>query len=138
MVCKEEDDFIFERPRWIAHLSNGERVYQDDGRPEMEPPQAWLRLKDYCRQNKVDVVNLTLQFRSHHEAPLPANAKGYYFINKIVKVQLMPCIEFLLIGYVIDGKIKVQHWKIPELICFGEDEREITKAGESLIWREHD
>ena len=134
MVCKEEDDFIFECPRWIAHLSNGERVFQDDGRPEVYPPQAWLRLKDYCRQNGLRVVNLTLQFRSHHEAPLPANATAYFFINKIAKVQTGPQIEFLLIGHVENNKIKVQHWKVPELVCFGEDERPIEEGGESLIW----
>ena len=39
-------------PMWIAKLSNGETIYQDDGRPEVEPASAWLRLKDYCDQEK--------------------------------------------------------------------------------------
>lgn len=138
-VCKSEDDFVFERPRWIAHLSNGEKIIQDDGRPGVNPPQAWLRLKEYCRQNSLSMVNLTLQFRSHHEAPLPTNAWAYYFINKIAAVQGGPTLGFYLIGVVgEDGKLKVQHWKIPELLCFGEEIRNLEEAGESIIWRNND
>lgn len=138
-VCKSEDDFVFERPRWIAHLSNGERIIQDDGRPGVNPPQAWLRLKEYCRQNSLSVVNLTLQFRSHHEAPLPANAEAYYFINKVAAVYGGPTLGFFLVGALTeDGKLRVQHWKVPELVYFGEETRKLEDAGESIIWRNND
>lgn len=135
MVCKEEDEFIFEQVHWIAHLSNGEKIFQDDGRPGMDPPQAWLRLKDYCRQQMLSVVNLTLRFRSHFETPLPADAPGYYFINKIVAIQGGPTIGFYLIGHVEDNQIRLQHWKIPELMFFGEEYRPIKENDESLLWR---
>ena len=138
-VCKQEDDFVFEQPHWIAHLSNGEKIIQDDGRPDVVPASAWLRLAKYCRQHSLNVVDLTLQFRSHHEAPLPKYMPGYYFVNKCVKpFQGGPTLSFLLIGYIDEDKIRVQHWKIPELMLFGEEDRPIESAGESLIRNNYD
>jgi hypothetical protein len=134
-VTKQEDEFIFEQPRWIAHLSNGERIYKDDGRPGVEPPQAWLRLAEYCRQNHLFVVNLTLQFRSHHEAPLPANADGYYFTHRAEVVQGFPTVESYVIGYLNEGRLLVQQWRVPELVLVGQEYRDADRAGPSLIRR---
>ena len=48
-VSKKIDPYISayadSNPIWIVKLSNGETVYQDDGRPDVEPESAWLRLK---------------------------------------------------------------------------------------------
>src|SRR5688500_18570136 len=129
MVCKQEDAYIFEQPRWIAHLSNGEKVYKDDGRPGENPPQAWLRLADYCRQTGLYLVNLTLQFRSHHEAPLPANAEGYFFRNKAEGIMNSSyTAESYLIGYQQGELLHVQQWKIPELIKITDEIRSIESA----------
>lgn len=135
IVCKQEDDFIFEQPRWIAHLSNGEKVYKDDGRPGVEPPQAWLRLANYCRQNQLSVIQLTLQFRSHHENPLPSNADGYYFMNRVEVVQGYPSVESYVIGCLTNGKLYVECWRVPELIITDAQYRDVDKAGPSLIRR---
>lgn len=139
-VCKAEDDFVFERPRWLAHLSNGERVIQDDGRPGIDPPQAWIRLGNYCRQNKVHIVNLTLQFRSHHEAPLPANAPAYFFANKITAVQGGTQFMSLAIGYLVPDsqQVIVQDWIVPELICIGQEARQLEHIKPDFIIRRED
>lgn len=138
-VCKQEDDFTFEKPRWIAHLSNGEKVLQDDDRPGVEPKQAWLRLKDYCGQTGIDVVNLTLQFRSNQFAPLPANARAYFFCNRIVTAfeptALPFSLGFHLVGYVLENKVHVQHWKIPEYTYAEDDVRNVEDSEYYLIWR---
>lgn len=136
-VCKQEDEFTFEKPRWVAHLSNGENILQDDERPGIEPKQSWLRLKDYCRQNMVDVVNLTLQFRSHTEIPLPANADAYFFCNRVVTMLNSDIvIGFHLIGYLKDKILRVQHWKVPEYVLVEEDfDRVINDNEYYLIWR---
>lgn len=133
-VCKKEDDFVYEQVRWLAHLSNGQTIIQDDNRPGVDPPQAWIRLGQYCKQERVNIVNLSLQFRSHHESPLPANADGYYFINKAVSVNYGPTIGFYIIGYLKDEQIRVQQWRIPELVCYGEEIR-LPDGGLSLIRR---
>lgn len=139
MVCKEEDDFVFEKPQWIAYLSNGEKVIQDDNRPGVEPPQAWIRLGNYCRQNRVHVVRLILRFRSHFEETTPDNALGYYFINKVAVVQGEQNMYFYVVGYLDeDRKIHTKTWKIPELIVIDEDIRNAIGAGPSLIRRDNE
>jgi hypothetical protein len=133
-VCKQEDEYIIDKPKWLAHLSNGEIIYQDDGREGEEPSQAWLRLSNYCEYNKLYIKNLTLQFRSHHEAPLPANAKGYYFINMITAVQGGPMFDFFIVGHMTEpNKVIAQYWKIPELLFCGEEERFVSITDPSLI-----
>jgi hypothetical protein len=133
MVTTQEDDFTFEKARWLAHLSNGEIVIQDDGRPNVDPPQAWLRLSDYCRQNNLNIVKLTLQFRSHIEDPLPENAEGYFFVNKIATVQGGPQINFFMVGHLEGEQVHIQQWKLPELILCGYETRSVDKIGLSLI-----
>ncbi len=117
MVCLQEDDFVFEKCRWIAHLSNGQKVIQDDGRPQADPPQAWLRLATYCETNQLNITNVTLQFRSHHQSPLPADAEGYYFINKVASINYGETLGFYLIGYLkmisykfSNGKFQSYYW----------------------------
>lgn len=29
-VCKVDDDYVYDRPRWVAELSNGDTIYADD------------------------------------------------------------------------------------------------------------
>ncbi len=136
MVTFEEDEFTFEKPRWIAHLSNGTKVLQDDNRPVAYPPQAWLRLADYCRHSGLYITNLTLQFRSHHQTPLPANADGYYFINKIMAIHGGPQFQAYVIGYLTDdNKVLTQTWLIPELIKIEEDARWVSDKDPCLIRR---
>ena len=48
-VAKQLDSYVNQygdkNPMWIAELSNGETIYQDDGRPNAVPESAWARLK---------------------------------------------------------------------------------------------
>src|SRR5688500_10269504 len=64
--------------RWVAVLSNGETVYQDDDRPGIKPESAWIRLGNYVNNRGLHIVALSFQFRSH-VISLPENADGYYF-----------------------------------------------------------
>ncbi len=52
-VCKEYDKYLTEFSEknaiWFVTLSNGETVYQDDDRPNIEPSSAWLRLAQTSR-----------------------------------------------------------------------------------------
>ena len=61
-VSKKIDPYISayadSNPIWIVKLSNGETVYQDDGRPDVEPESAWLRLKQYCEDNNLHKTNM--------------------------------------------------------------------------------
>lgn len=63
---------------WNVRLSNGLEVYEDDG-----VENCWLRLKRYCEENNLYIVNMVLCFRSHH-VQIPTNAPGYFFIKGIM------------------------------------------------------
>jgi hypothetical protein len=143
MICTEEDNFTIERMRWLADLSDGRTVLQDDGRPGLEPYQAWLRLKEFCRQTGISVVNLRLQFRSHIEAPLPDNAPAYFFSHKAGA--LMSSGEpthtdlFYLIGYLIPEKeaVYIEHYLAPAIILVETETRPLTSiSNKNLIWKD--
>lgn len=116
MICTEEDDFVkdkFEQEtRWIADLSNGLRVYQDDHRAGPED-KAWLRLKEYCFQNKVLIDRLKLQFRSHVEDI--EKAEGYYFSKGLGVYVGNPTWNFYIVGRLVGDKLYKTWWRTPEL-----------------------
>lgn len=61
------------KERWVASLSNGETVYENnlDG----ERP-AWVRLGDYCRDKGLYITGLRLQIAGT-EIKLPSGQEGY-------------------------------------------------------------
>ena len=123
-ICNHEDDFIFEKPMWIALLSNGEKVYQDDGRPNLEDYSAWIRLRSYLKETKLKITSLYFRFRSNIVYLLPENAEGYYFSNGVIgqlssdfSINLFVCGE-------INGNIaRIRNIKIPELLVMSEEDR---------------
>lgn len=124
IICNYEDDFIFEKPMWIALLSNGEKVYQDDGRPNLEDYSAWIRLRSYLKETKLKITSLYFRFRSNIVYLLPENAEGYYFSNGVIgqlssdfSINLFVCGE-------INGNIaRIRNIKIPELLVMSEEDR---------------
>ena len=62
------------KSRWIASLSNGETIFEDN-RDNEEP--AWERLKKYVEENDLSITNLRAQFESGRSVPLPAGQEGY-------------------------------------------------------------
>ena len=124
IICNYEDDFIFEKPMWIALLSNGEKVYQYDGRPNLEDYSAWIRLRSYLKETKLKITSLYFRFRSNIVYLLPENAEGYYFSNGVIgqlssdfSINLFVCGE-------INGNIaRIRNIKIPELLVMSEEDR---------------
>ena len=54
-VCVTEDDFVKHKLRWVAGLSDGSRVFQDDDREGETEPVAWKRLKKYIDDNDLEI-----------------------------------------------------------------------------------
>jgi hypothetical protein len=122
--------------RWVVTLNDGNRVYQDDDRPEMNPKSAWERLGLVCEANKLYIVDMYLQFRSHLEH-LPSNADGYYFAKSIMgSFGSDKNWHFYVVGTLKNGILKVDTWKLPELIINESEERSIEDAGINLIRRQ--
>jgi hypothetical protein len=132
-ICTKEDDFLSEKTIWIATLSTGEKVYQDDDRQNAEPASAWLRLKNYCRQNNIFIVDLILRFRDHYENTVIPNAAGYFFCKRAAAAWGTPTLEFYVTGYLDKDTIYTKTWKIPELVLVEIDHRPATTGEEWLI-----
>ena len=82
LLSKELNDYVIKyadnNPIWIATLSNGETIYQDDDRPNIEPASAWVRLKQYCEENSFHITNLKVRNRTHIEE-VGSGHDGYFF-----------------------------------------------------------
>lgn len=120
---------------WIATLSNGETVYQDDILPDSTIP-AWIRLGDYCRENELHVTCLELGFRRFRKK-LPSNKEGYFFCKSLLGAMFSPVtLQYYTIGYVEKDIIHTQKWKVPELVLETESTRGIEETfPEALIMR---
>ncbi len=133
------DEFIEYKHHWIATLSDGSRIYQDDDRPGEEIPSAWLRLKEWLSytnlesDGKIWIQGLHLRFRSNIINPLPTNAKGYFFANKIVQMVGGKPYDFFVVGTVEDKVIKRQTFKVPEMIKVAEDIKPLDENYERFV-----
>lgn len=141
-VCLKQDDYVTEleigraTASWRVKLSNGETVIQDDGRPGCDTPQAWLRLRDHLAANKLSIVKMWLQFRSNVQDPiLPENADGYYFCKQALGFLTgsEKTFHFYLLGALINDKLVVHRWKVPELVRVEQELRDPLLAGDCLI-----
>jgi len=122
MICIKPDEFIEEKVRWIADLSNGISVYQDDNREGCIEPIAWKRLKQYIKSEKVFIINLHLQFRSNIINVFNGiETDGYFFGNKIVQFLGGGSLNFFIVGYIKSNLIYRKTFKVPELVLADED-----------------
>jgi hypothetical protein len=61
------------RDRWVASLSNGETIYEDETKGERP---SWERLSEYCVDNDLSITNLRLNI-VNTEVKLPSGKEGY-------------------------------------------------------------
>lgn len=138
-VCKYLDEFIIDKDEtiWVVELSNGEKIYQDDGRYGFYD-KAWLRLMDYCYNNNLKILKLWITFRSHTEFIFENDGDGIFFRQGIL-AQIGYARKLYIFGIVKDDKIYAQYWRIPEVIwedsVFDKIEVRPVEGNEStIIW----
>lgn len=92
-------DINVPKNRWVASLSNGETIYEDEKKGE---EAAWSRLARYCEDKDISITNLRLQIAGT-EVKLPSGQQGY--IQKKVGWSLSGVISGVrkCIGYTQDG-----------------------------------
>jgi hypothetical protein len=130
-VCTGWDEYLssysIDNTIWFVKLSNGETVYQDDGRPDAEPHSAWLRLKEYCAEKNLRIEEMYLQFRSHVE-PIGIGHDGYYFCKGASGFLFSEeTLHSFVVGTLSGDTLSIRHYKTPELTVLQMDTR--TKFG---------
>ena len=82
MICTDPNDkFLKEKTIWIAELSDGSTVFQDDDRPNAKPASAWRRLQAHVEDNGLYISKLSIRSRDHTEE-IPEAAQ-YHFSKSI-------------------------------------------------------
>jgi len=143
MVCTQidswlEDKYLMES-RWEVELSDGTRVYQDDGRPGMEVQSAWERLWSHCENHCLYIIDMTLKNRSHVEHV--GNGCDGFFFSRGVYGGFGNFQESYLTGILNDGILEVVKWQILTLtrVKFIDESmmqtRDANEAGVNLIRR---
>ena len=136
-LSKEFDTYINvyadNNPLWIATLSNGETIYQDDGRPNVEPPSAWVRLKKYCEVNNLHITNIKVRNKSHIE-DVGSGYDGYFFCKSVGALMFGDMTQHSFVLGVLEGeKLSVRKWRLPELIPEEVEERNPYDLPECII-----
>lgn len=133
-LCFDRDNFIGENKTiWVVDLSDGSRVFQDDNRPGLKVPNAWIRLGKHIKSfnGGLKIINFRLWFRSHKILAAPSSAPGYYFANGIEK-QFDSSMDrgYYVTGWLLSdlSKVRCYRWKIPELLIDEIDDRSREKA----------
>jgi len=120
-------------PIWWVELGNGEKVYQDDGRPNVEPESAWLRLKNYCEENDLSIKAINVKNRSIQKS-VCAEADGYTFCK--VAGALMfgnHTSHSFLFGRLTDESFSVVKVNLPEFTIDRPEKRDVEQYKELLI-----
>jgi hypothetical protein len=118
------------RAVWVAGLSDGSRVFQDDADGEWG---AWPRLADYLRATGLAIVSLSLKFRSQWLRAAPENAPGYYVSRGVMGVVGGEMGAFVAVGWVHGDRLRVLRVHVPELLVFCEEDRDIPTDDPRLI-----
>lgn len=146
MITLKEDNYtrsrFLEKTRWEADLSDGSTCIEDNDRPEFSERSAWLRLKHYLKEKKLNIVNLKIRFRDNVIYPVPPHAPAYMIRDGAMCDWNVQITKGLLIVGFLDNKEKKVHTQAfvtPELNrLYSEwrDPNSESEVGESLIYND--
>jgi len=128
-LCLEESSYLEDKSVWIATLSNGLTVYQDDDKSGKHEPVAWKRLHRYCQEEGVDVIGLCLRFRSNVVVvKTPDAIDGFYFAYGAQREFDEDITRaYYVIGYYKDDYIMSTWYTTPELLKYKDSRRRATQ-----------
>ena len=123
---------------WVAELSSGETVWQDDGREGAEPESAWLRLGIYCEENGCHVTCFTIQ-NGTNTIQIKEDADGYFFCKGaggFLFTSNEETYQSYIVGTLNDDLLRVTVYNVPELTVHYSENRDPEEAGECLITKQ--
>lgn len=144
MITLKEDDYtksrFLDKVRWEAELSNNTICIEDNDRPEYLERSAWLRLKQYLKDNNLNIKNLKIRFRDNVIYPVPPNAPAYMIRDgAMCDWNVQKTKTLLIVGFLHpqENKIHTQAFLTPELQRLYSEWRDPLsekEVGESLIY----
>ena len=112
---------------WIkVTLSNSEIRYFCDY-------AEWQLVKEYCKKNTVDIVELGIQRKSNYVGVDTKGCDGVYLIRSMIGMMGEKTIQTYTIGKIFGGIVKKQVYLIPELIEHRKEEDPIESCFEQGI-----
>ena len=156
MVSKEYDSYIQDKdhPIWILELSNGEKIFQDDGRYKVtknidgkdiviDDDPAWIRAKKYIEDNKLSIDGVVLRFRNNivrvfsnlNNSVMFTRCVGRAAFTENETMFIQEPNQYYKIGVVSDGRVYVKKYKVPELIFETDEDYDTDNyLEENYIW----
>lgn len=137
-LCTQRDDFIWDKPVWVAELLDGTEVWQDDDRPGVSEPSAWIRLGDYVKATDNHIKQLQVRFRTH-QIFIPKTPIYYYTKGILGSTGMIRPIHFYCVGHLDKEDVFEINWfKIPELIATRRTTKPLSEVhGPEIIRGEH-
>ena len=137
-ICTAPDLYtaqLFEKQSvWVATLSTGEDVIQDDDREGEEPPSAWLRLGKHCEENDCYITEMYIQ-NGTNKIEMEKGADGYYFCKSAGGFLYGgETLHSYIIGVLNKGILRVTSWSVPQLSADFAETRDVNDVpSECLI-----
>ena len=141
-ICTEPDLYVAQMFEWgtvwVATLSDGSVVYQDDDREGVEPESAWIRLGMYCEENSLHITSFTIQ-NGTNTVRIKEDADGYFFCKGaggFLFTSDGATYQSYIVGTLKDGLLRVDVYNVPELTIHYSENRNPEEAGECLITKQ--
>lgn len=112
----------------ICTLSNNEEVFFDSF-------DGWKEIKEKCKNNKLFLNSLSLQFRSHKVDLDISNCDAIYLIRSVMGQVGGETKNYYTFGRIYGDKVKKQMWLVPELIIDKEFEETTNECFAEAIIR---
>lgn len=115
---------------WQVQLSDGQVVFQDDGRPGIEPASAWIRLGNCLKQHPdIGIVRFGVYFRNNSHF-LPDEKAGYYFSKGLLQgVGALNGLDYYVMGWLEHPDEVIFHWiKVPELLLINQYSKPLVEC----------
>lgn len=115
---------------WYLETSGGERIYETGH-------GAWDEAKAYLAAHNLSITRFVIEFRSHTEEIDMRDADGMFFSYGAGGSPSQQHTDtFYVIGKVINDKVLVYRWTVPEIIVHSQETRDLDLSDRRLLlWK---
>lgn len=112
---------------WIrTTLSNNQEYYL----PDLD---SWKKLKEVCKEYRLKIVKVGLQYRSHSIEVDTSDTDGVYLIRSLIGLMGENSKQTITIGKLYGNTVKKTMWITPELIEELNTEDDINDCFEEVL-----